>query len=60
VGRPPTNKLLARDAIITYYRRKARGSKVAFKEVAEFYGIDVGYARVVKVEYDKHRRRGGA
>jgi len=51
------NRRLAREAIITYYRRHARGSRVTLKEICEQYGVDYGYTRVIKVQYDRNRKR---
>lgn len=51
------NRRLARIAIITYYRRHARGSKVTLKEICEQLGVDYGYTRVIKVVYDRNRKK---
>lgn len=52
------NRRLAREAIITYYRRRARGSRVTLKEICEQVGVHYGYTRQIKVVYDQNRRRG--
>ena len=55
--RAAKNRRIAREVIVTYYRRHARGSRVTLKELCEQAGLDYGYCRVIKVQYDKNRKR---
>lgn len=54
----PQSKWRIRAAIITYYRRKARGSRVTLKEICDQMELNYDSVRVAKVAYDKQRRRG--
>ncbi len=56
--RPAKNRRIAREVIVTYYRRHARGSKVTLKELCEQAGVDYQWCRKVKMAYDAGRRRG--
>ena len=51
-------KITGEMAIERYYRRKARGSKVTLREIAETYGFNESYLRQVKQKYDKEGKWG--
>lgn len=57
MARVAKNRRIARETIITYYRRHARGSRVTLKELCEQAGVDYGYTRLIKVQYDRNRKR---
>ncbi len=46
-------KITAEMAIERYYRRKARGSKVTLRQVAETYGFNESYLSQAKRKYDQ-------
>jgi hypothetical protein len=56
--RQEAGKMAADDVIETYYRRRARGTRVTLKQLAEEYGFNVNYLRTVKTAYDKAGRWG--
>lgn len=52
-----TGKLSPDKVIETFYRRKARNSKITLKQVCAEMGVNYDSIRVAKVAYDKRRRR---
>ena len=51
-------KITGEMAIERYYRRKARGSKVTLREIAETYGFNESYLSQAKKKYDQEGKWG--